>query len=35
MKWLYNSMIGYWITLLSISLVIAALIYIYWLKDKI
>jgi len=35
MKWLYNSMIGYWITLLSISLVIAALIYIYWLKDKL
>ncbi len=35
MKWFYNSMIGYWITLLIISLGIAAAIYMFWLKDKL
>jgi hypothetical protein len=35
MRWFYHSMIGYWVTLLSISLVIAAVIYVYWLHDKV
>ncbi len=35
MKWLYNSMIGYWISLLTISLVIAAVIYEVWLKGNL
>jgi len=35
MKWFYHSMIGYWVTLLAISLVIAAVIYLNWLQDKV
>lgn len=35
MRWFYNSMIGYWISLLTISLGIAAAIYIFWLQDKL
>jgi hypothetical protein len=35
MKWFYHSMVGYWIALLSISLCFAAVIYVYWLKDKV
>ncbi len=35
MRWFYHSMIGYWITLLTISLGISAVIYIFWLHDKV
>lgn len=35
MRWFYHNMIGYWVTLLTISLGIAAVIYIYWLQDKV
>ncbi len=35
MRWFYHSMVGYWITLLTISLGIAAVIYVYWLQDKL
>ena len=35
MKWFYNSMIGYWISLLAISLGIAAIVYEVWLKGNL
>lgn len=35
MKWFYNNMIGYWITLLAFSLCIAAVIYEVWLKGNL
>ncbi len=35
MKAFMNTMGIYWITLLSISLGAAALIYLFWLKDKL
>jgi len=35
MKWFINSMIGYWILLLTISLGIAAAIYEFWLKGTV
>jgi hypothetical protein len=35
MRWFYHNMIGYWISLLTISLVIAGFIYVKWLADKV
>ena len=35
MKWFINSMVGYWILLLAISLGIAAVIYAVWLRDAL
>ena len=35
MKWFVNSMLGYWILLLLISLSSAAVIYEIWLKGSI
>jgi|APCry1669188970_1035186.scaffolds.fasta_scaffold31126_2 hypothetical protein len=35
MRWFYHNMIGYWVSLLTISLVIAAVIYVNWLADKV
>ncbi len=35
MKWFINSMLGYWILLLAISLSTAAIIYELWLKGNI
>ena len=35
MKALINTMVMYWILLLSISLGAAALIYVFWLRDKL
>ena len=35
MRWFWDSMIGYWLLLLSISLGIAAAIYEIWLKGLI
>ncbi len=35
MRWFYHSMIGYWISLLTISLGIAGFIYVQWLADKV
>jgi hypothetical protein len=35
MRWLYHTMIGYWILLLSISLGAAAIIYEVWLRGNI
>jgi hypothetical protein len=35
MKWFVNSMLGYWILLLVISLGAAGLIYSVWLKGVI
>jgi hypothetical protein len=35
MKWLINSMLGYWLLLLTISLSAAAGIYEVWLKGNI
>jgi hypothetical protein len=32
MGWFWNSMIGYWVLLLSISLGISAAIYMIWLR---
>jgi hypothetical protein len=34
MKWLINSMLGYWMLLLVISLTIACGIYEIWLKGS-
>lgn len=34
MKWFINSMFGYWILLLVISLGAAAVIYEIWLKGR-
>jgi hypothetical protein len=34
MKWFINSMMGYWILLLSISCGVAAIIYELWLKGN-
>lgn len=34
MKWLINSMLGFWILLLSVSLGSAAFIYETWLKGR-
>lgn len=33
MNWLLNSMLAYWIVLLSLSMGAAAVIYFVWLKD--
>ncbi len=33
MRWFIDSMIGYWVLLLVVSLVAAALIYVLWLKE--
>lgn len=35
MRWFYHNMIGYWISLLSISLGISAWIYVAYLADKV
>jgi len=35
MKWFINTMIGYWVLLLAISLGIAAAIYEIWLRDAL
>lgn len=35
MKWFINSMFGYWVLLLTISLSCAAVIYEVWLKGRI
>ena len=35
MKALFNSMLGYFLLLLSLSLVAAAIIYVVWLRDKL
>jgi hypothetical protein len=35
MNWLINTMIGFWVLLLSISLGAAALIYEVWLRGNI
>ncbi len=35
MKVLIESMLGYWILLLSLSLGAASLIYIFWLRDAL
>jgi hypothetical protein len=35
MRWFIDSMLGYWILLLTISLGTAALIYEIWLKGRI
>ena len=35
MKWFIESMLGYWILLLAISLGLAAGIYVIWLKDAL
>lgn len=35
MRWFYHNMIGFWVSLLTISLGISALIYINWLHDKV
>jgi hypothetical protein len=35
MKWFINSMLGYWVLLLVISLGAAAIIYEVWLKGRV
>jgi hypothetical protein len=35
MKWFINSMVGYWIMLLAISLGAATAIYLIWLKEAL
>jgi len=35
MKWFWDSMLGYWLLLLSISLGIAVAIYMIWLRGLI
>ena len=35
MKWFINSMLGFWILLLTFSLGAAALVYEIWLKGRI
>jgi hypothetical protein len=35
MKWFIDSMVGYWILLLTISLSVAAVIYIAWLREAL
>jgi hypothetical protein len=35
MKWFINSIFGYWVLLLTISLGCAAVIYEVWLKGRI
>ena len=35
MKWFINSMLGYWILLLTVSLTIAWAIYEIWLKGRV
>jgi hypothetical protein len=35
MKWFVNSMLGYWVLLLSISLGAAAVVYEIWLKGRV
>lgn len=35
MRWFYHNMIGYWVSLLTISLVISGFIYVNWLADKV
>ena len=34
MKWIMNTMLGYWILLLVISMGAAALVYEIWLKGR-
>lgn len=35
MRWFYHNMIGYWVSLLTISLIISGVIYVNWLADKV
>ena len=35
MRWFIDSMIGYWVLLLAISLGVSAVIYEVWLKGNI
>ena len=35
MRWFIDSMVGYWVLLLAISLGIAAVIYELWLRDAL
>jgi hypothetical protein len=35
MKWFINSMLGYWILLLTISCTISLVIYEVWLKGSV
>lgn len=35
MKALIESMLGYWILLLAISLGLASLIYVFWLREAL
>jgi hypothetical protein len=35
MKWFVNTMLGYWILLLFISLGAAAVVYEIWLKGRV
>jgi hypothetical protein len=35
MKWFIDSMVGYWVLLLGVSLCAAAVIYEFWLKGNI
>jgi hypothetical protein len=34
MKWFYNSMLGYWVLLLGVSMGAAGVIYEVWLKGR-
>jgi len=34
LRWFVDSMLGYWILLLTISLAVAAVIYELWLKGR-
>ncbi len=35
MKGLIDSMLGYWILLLAVSLGLASLIYVFWLREAL
>ena len=35
LRWFWDSMLGYWVLLLSISLGTAAVIYELWLKGRV
>jgi hypothetical protein len=35
MKWFINSMLGFWILLLAVSLGAAAIVYEVWLKGQV
>jgi hypothetical protein len=34
MKWFYDTMLGYWVLLLAISMGSAAVVYEVWLKGR-